>query len=68
MSEENQELTPDQQEQLLKLKTYLINNAARIEQWAKAHSKQSAIASNPPIYWNPFTREFYWKNRKARRS
>jgi len=64
---DDKNLTPEQQEQLLKLQAYLVNNADRIKQWAEAHSKEPGVASNPPVYWNPVIREFYWLNRANRR-
>lgn len=51
----------------LKLKAYLVKFKDRVEMWAKAHSKELHVASNPPIYWDDTLRDFVWMNRETRR-
>ncbi len=60
--EEQQPISPEQQEQLDQLKLFMIENVDRVNQWYKAHAPNKPM---PPVAWNGT--EFIWVNRKTRR-
>lgn len=60
------QISPEQQYQLVALKAFLINNADRVKQWVDAHEKDG-LKDRYPIIWDERRREFQWLNRAQRR-
>ncbi len=51
-----------------KLRRFLLKFDSRVKTWAESHSKEPAVASNPPIYWDNELNDFFWANRRNRRA
>lgn len=60
---ENEQLTPEQQTQVLKLQSFMTKFKDAIENWCESHP----IGVKPPIVWNDYYQDFIWLNRKQRR-
>ncbi len=64
MQDLQQTPSPEQQDQILKLQKFMIENKDRIEAWGMNHPKHV----DPPIAWHEGIKDFIWQNRSSRRS
>lgn len=55
------------EEKDMKLRRFLLKFDSRVKMWAEAHSKEPDVASNPPVYWDEYLKDFIWINRETRR-
>ncbi len=63
-SEEQKQLSPEDQIIMQKLQLFMLENKDRVDQWYIAHAPHKPM---PPVYFNTDLQEFVWKNRKMRR-